>query len=139
VRSNGILPRPTETHRGVRDDGLHLMPVGHRGTPVTDEPTTGTSVRRSRVPILVGLGVAGLVLAIAAGTFLVSTTGGKATAAPSSSLVAAASPSPTLTGTFRPTGSMAVNRTGHTATLLPDGRVLLAGGQGLESAELYEP
>ena len=119
---------------------------------MTDEPTTGTSVRRSRVPILVGLGVAGLVLAITAGTFLVSTTGGKATAAPSSSLVAAASPSatpaaatpsaspsPTLTGTFRPTGSMAVNRTGHTATLLPDGRVLLAGGQGLESAELYEP
>jgi hypothetical protein len=51
------------------------------------------------------------------------------------------------TGTFSPTGSMATTRTHATATLLTDGRVLIAGGVGgihgeripLASAELYEP
>jgi hypothetical protein len=41
-------------------------------------------------------------------------------------------------------GSMAVNRAGHTATLLPDGRVLITGGCetwdiSLATAELYWP
>ena len=52
-------------------------------------------------------------------------------------------------GTFSPTGSMAQAREEHTATLLNDGRVLLAGGVvygginvfygGTASAELYTP
>jgi hypothetical protein len=48
------------------------------------------------------------------------------------------------TGTFSPTGSMGVARTGHTATLLRDGTVLIAGGRTPDlgrtaTAELYDP
>jgi hypothetical protein len=65
--------------------------------------------------------------------------------------VGAGSPAPLLSsaerydatlGTFTATGSLVVQREAHTATLLPDGRVLIAGGAGgaghLDSAELYQ-
>jgi hypothetical protein len=48
-----------------------------------------------------------------------------------------------VTHKFTQTGSMAVPRSGQSATLLPNGKVLLAGGSGvsgiLNSAELYDP
>jgi len=48
-----------------------------------------------------------------------------------------------VTGTFSLTGSLHDARFYHTATLLPDGRVLITGGSGaldsLASAELYDP
>jgi N-acetylneuraminic acid mutarotase len=45
------------------------------------------------------------------------------------------------TGTWSATGSMVAARSGHTAMLLPDGKVLVAGGNtGVQSsAELYDP
>ena len=43
-------------------------------------------------------------------------------------------------GAWTLTGSLSVGRIGHTATLLPTGKVLVVGGaSGLASAELYDP
>jgi len=46
-------------------------------------------------------------------------------------------------GTWAKTGSLNTTRAGHSATLLPNGQVLAAGGEGttgfLNSAELYDP
>ena len=39
---------------------------------------------------------------------------------------------------FTPTGNLGTARSGHTATLLPNGKVLVAGG-GTNTAELYNP
>src|ERR1035437_6563990 len=60
--------------------------------------------------------------------------------------LAATTPLPALaanSGTWANTGSMNTTRTAHSATLLPNGQVLVAGGEssagGLTSAELYNP
>lgn len=51
--------------------------------------------------------------------------------------------STTSTGTFVSTGSMSVPRTNFSATALPNGKVLVAGGQEpghiLDTAEIYDP
>jgi WD40 repeat protein len=123
-----------------------------------------TTVRRRRAPILVGLGLVGFVVVIAAAALLahgplsptgsmaaprfehtatllsdgrVLVTGGQGGAL--GSLLASAELYDPKTGTFSSTGSMSVARAGQTATLLSDGRALIVGGSGLASAELYDP
>ncbi len=59
-------------------------------------------------------------------------------------LAAAAAPAQAATGAFSSTGSMNFARDGHTATLLPNGEVLVTGGWNptngyLASAELFDP
>lgn len=48
-----------------------------------------------------------------------------------------------VTNSWSPTGSLAAARTGHTATLLPSGKVLVTGGDAagipMNSSELYDP
>jgi len=44
-----------------------------------------------------------------------------------------------MSGTFTPTGSMNTSRSCYTATLLPSGKVLMAGGEKSGVAELYDP
>src|SRR5438132_1860268 len=44
-----------------------------------------------------------------------------------------------MPGAFTETGSMQTARANHTATLLPTGKVLVAGGFQTASAELYDP
>jgi hypothetical protein len=55
----------------------------------------------------------------------------------------AQSASALATGSFSPTGSMTVSRAGAVATPLPDGRVLVVGGDDgtnyLKSAEIFDP
>lgn len=75
------------------------------------------------------------------GRVLVS--GGKAYGGPSAGLSRDAERYDLVAGTWTATGDMIRARAGHTATLLPDGRVLVAGGSsdGMtnDSAELYDP
>jgi len=99
------------------------------------------------------------VLAVLAGTQLAGLIGRQAGIGPSPSVLVVPSespePSPTVAPSASPTppspatapawtatGNMIEPRTGHTATLLADGRVLVAGGGGsvtLATAELYDP
>ncbi len=66
------------------------------------------------------------------------------TSPPSGSNVVYFNINTTLSLQFTPTGNMTTARAGHTAILLPNGKVLIAGGAGangqaLVSAELYDP
>ncbi|MGA8598003.1 MAG: Ig-like domain repeat protein [Bryobacteraceae bacterium] len=70
--------------------------------------------------------------------------GGMTEISPSREVTAAAELYQPASFSFAPTRSLATARAGHTATLLPDGKVLIVGGvdangSSLSSAELYDP
>ncbi len=97
--------------------------------------------------VLVGSGLVKLPVTVDASASPSSASPSSAT--PSSSAqesnAASASPVVQVPASWTATGTMIEARTDHTATLLPDGRVLVAGGGGdglagfLATAELYDP
>jgi hypothetical protein len=77
---------------------------------------------------------------------LVLIAGGAASGYPGEEPVASAELYDPTTNTFTPTGSMSIVRFKHSATLLPDGRVIVVGGSDArmwggryDSAEIYDP
>jgi Kelch motif/Galactose oxidase, central domain len=122
--------------------GRVLIAGGWIGHGVTDEaelydPATGKFTEIARMTTKRGRPEATL---LRDGNVLV-TGGGSDNDGPGSSIVSAEI-FDAATLKFRPTGSMHSARIAHSATLLPDGRVLIAGGRGSEvnaSAELYDP
>ena len=88
-----------------------------------------------------------IIVAIAVGSGLIKVPWVDRSLTPQPSATGSASPGPSpiipSAGIWTATGSMVANRSGHAATLLPDGRVLVigggSGGKTLASAELYDP
>jgi N-acetylneuraminic acid mutarotase len=125
---------PDRLLRSVLRD-VQATPQRGRGRSIERWRDLLPSAGRSRLaPVGLVLGVVAVVALFQLVPRLV--TGPAAGAVPTPAAVAKA---PAWTAT----GSMATPRDAHTATLLPDGRVLVAGGlvadTGLAAAELYDP
>jgi hypothetical protein len=128
-------------------NGKVLMAGGRSATAEVYDPATGSftltgSMGTAREDHTATLLPDGRVLVVG-GTYFIQNPDGTFTFV---TLTTAEAYDPT-TGTFTPTGSMGTARQHHTATLLPDGRVLVVGGGAsggsfsgaLATAEIYNP
>jgi large repetitive protein len=161
---DGLLERSLGRVGATRQRPGWLVPDAWRsprapGRPATPARTRGLLLDRLAVAAVIG------VIAVGGALYLIKPTQ-PAVGGPSSTLGVSASPrsaspsaspSPSVVqprpASWTPTGSMVTPREGHTATLLPDGKVLVAGGLDrttddpnglaadalLASAELYDP
>jgi hypothetical protein len=121
--------------------GFHVDPTGFQSMLASAElydPTMGTfsptgSMSTARVQFTATLLKTGKVLVVGGNGIIVGSHG-------SSGNLATAELYDPATGSFSATGSMSTARSGHTATLLNDGEVLVAGGGNyVATAELYDP
>jgi Galactose oxidase, central domain len=121
---------------------LFLGVAGHASTVLAQSPNTFTATGDMSTP---RLGHTATLLTN--GRVLIA--GGARDRFPNNLPMASAELYDPSSGTFTATGSMATSRIDHTATLLPNGKVLIAGGAGdssrdgnylpVASAELYDP
>lgn len=144
----GSMTAARQNHTAaLLSDGRVLVVGGEAGiiaTPLVEvyDPATGTFSQAGTMPAALS-GVSATPLAD--GRVLIA--GGRPAAtdddAINSKAIATAYLFDPATGTFSPTGPMTAARERHTATLLTDGRVLIAGGWAESgqavSAEAYQP
>jgi hypothetical protein len=157
---DGLLERSLGRVAATRQRPGWLVPDAWRSPRAAERRATPAWTRGLLLDRLAVAAVIG-VLAVG-GAFYLSRPSQPAVAGPSPTLGVSssprpaspsASPSPSVVGprpaSWTTTGSMITPREGHTATLLPDGKVLVAGGVDrttsnpmgtmLASAELYDP
>jgi hypothetical protein len=128
-------------------DGRVLITGGGDASAESYDPRTGTFSPTGSMSVPRGYHSATLMLdgrvLIAGGEYSYQTQETSGIVAVHGSTYASAELYDPQAGAFSPTGSMAAIREGHAATLLKDGRVLIAGGRsgfsGGLSAELYDP
>jgi large repetitive protein len=143
-----VVGRQFHTATLLKDGRVLIIGGGETNTAELYDPATGKFSLTGSMAAVRGFQTATL---LADGRVLVA--GGR-TVGPGGSLaddVATAELYDPATGEFSPTGSMSRPRESHTATLLPDGRVLVAGGDTVQqvttrtngdtssTAELYDP
>ncbi len=129
---------------GILNQGL--MSAEALDTAEIWDPSTGTFVRTGRLAEARGLHTATL---LPDGRVLVVGGDGSGTSASGGStdtFLASAEIWDPATGSFSRSGSLVLPRSGHSATLLPDGRVLIIGGtrdlgdrQVVTDAEVWDP
>jgi serine/threonine protein kinase len=102
---------------------------------------------RRSAPVFVSLGIAGVLGIVVVAAIILSSFRSSPTQGPGTTRDSGLTGAPVAAanhGTFTPTGSMIESHNQGTATLLKDGRVLIAGDEGVQGsfgieAELYDP
>jgi Kelch motif len=139
-RPTGAMNRPRGGHRAVLlEDGRVLIVGGEQRTAELYDPAT------ERFELTGTMGTPRLwpsATLLVNGKVLVAGGLGGRGAGGALQLLDSAEIFDPLSGTFTPTGSMAVAHFEHTATLLKDGKVLVTGGNdfpAIASAEIFDP
>jgi N-acetylneuraminic acid mutarotase len=135
----GNLITARQNHSATLLKNGKVLVAGAGSTAELYDPSSGTWSATGSLPVALSYGQT--VTLLSDGKVLV--TGGVDSTGTPETLSSAELYDP-VPGTWSTTGSLSIARTSHTATLLPDGRVLVAGGDtpGLgadASAEIYDP